>query len=140
MQLLPLDFAKSLVNELLNPTPAPEEVTEMMQNEAVKLAEPEQIQHQQVQIEDNQQQWDQSGSSAPIITNHTNIRSDSTLLFRTTSANQPTEPQHFGSSFQQGTVTNVQPAVFSNFEPIQLQQSEAKNLNMLLDIPLTSNS
>ena len=50
--------------------------------------------------------------------------------------NQPTEPQHFGSSFPQGTVTNVQPAVFSNFEPYQLQQSEARNLEMLLDIPL----
>ena len=36
MQLLPLDFAKSLVNELLNPTPAPQEVTEIMQNEAVQ--------------------------------------------------------------------------------------------------------
>ena len=36
MQLLPLDFAKSLVNELLNPMPAPQEMTEMIQNEAVQ--------------------------------------------------------------------------------------------------------
>ena len=136
MQLLPLDFAKSLVNELLNPTPAPQEMTEMMQNEAVQTAEPEQIQHQQVQIEDNQQQLgfnqDRVHQSSPITQTSDPIQS----FYSENKANQPTEPQHFGSSFQQGTVTNVQPAVFSNFEPIQLQQSEAKNLEMLLDIPL----
>jgi flagellar motor switch protein FliN len=136
MQLLPLDFAKSLVNELLNPTPAPEEMTEMMQNEAVQTAEPEQIQHQQVQIEDNEQQLgfnqDQVHQSSPITQTSDPIQP----FYAENKANQPTEPQHFGSSFQQGTVTNVQPAVFSNFEPIQLQQSEAKNLEMLLDIPL----
>ena len=136
MQLLPLDFAKSLVNELLNPTPAPQEMTEMMQNEAVQTAEPEQIQHQQVQIEDNQQQLgfnqDRVHQSSPITQTSDPIQP----FYSENKANQPTEPQHFGSSFQQGTVTNVQPAVFSNFEPIQLQQSEAKNLEMLLDIPL----
>jgi flagellar motor switch protein FliN len=136
MQLLPLDFAKSLVNELLNPTPAPQEMTEMMQNEAVQTAEPEQIQHQQVQIEDNQQQLgfnqDRVHQSSPITQTSDPIQP----FYAENKANQPTEPQHFGSSFQQGTVTNVQPAVFSNFEPIQLQQSEAKNLEMLLDIPL----
>ena len=136
MQLLPLDFAKSLVNELLNPTPAPQEMTEMMQNEAVQTAEPEQIQHQQVQIEDNQQQLgfnqDRVHQSSPITQTSDPIQS----FYSENKVNQPTEPQRFGSSFQQGTVTNVQPAVFSNFEPIQLQQSEAKNLEMLLDIPL----
>ena len=40
MQLLPLDFAKSLVNELLNPKPEhTQEMTEMMQNEAVQTTE-----------------------------------------------------------------------------------------------------
>ena len=46
------------------------------------------------------------------------------------------EPQHFGSAFPQGIQPNVQPAVFSNFEPYQLQESEARNLDMLMDIPL----
>jgi len=139
MQLLPLACAKSLVNELLNPMPAPQEMTEMtemIQNEAVQTAEPEQIQHQQVQIEDNQQQLgfnqDRVHQSSPITQTSAPIQS----FYSENKANQPTEPQHFGSSFQQGTVTNVQPAVFSNFEPIQLQQSETKNLEMLLDIPL----
>ena len=31
------------------------------------------------------------------------------------------EPQHFGSAFPQGIQPNVQPAVFSNFEPYQLR-------------------
>ena len=136
MQLLPLDFAKSLVNELLNPTPAPQEMTEMIQNEAVQTTEPEQIQHQQVQIEDNQQQMgfnqDRVDQSSPITQTSDPIQP----FYSENKANQPTGPQHFGSSFQQGTITNVQPAVFSNFEPIQLQQSEARNLEMLLDIPL----
>ena len=30
----------------------------------------------------------------------------------------------------------IQPAVFSEFESIHLQESESRNLNMLLDIPL----
>ncbi|MFZ0443778.1 MAG: flagellar motor switch phosphatase FliY [Bacillus sp. (in: firmicutes)] len=135
MQLLPLDFAKSLVNELLNPIPAPQEMTEMIQNEAVQTAKPEQIQHQQVQIEDNQQlgfNEDRVHQSSPVTQTPDPIQS----FYSENKVNQPTEPQRFGSSFQQGTVTNVQPAVFSNFEPIQLQQSEAKNLEMLLDIPL----
>ncbi len=46
------------------------------------------------------------------------------------------EPQHFGSAFPQGIQPNVQPAVFSSFEPYQLQESEARNLDMLMDIPL----
>lgn len=136
MQLLPLDFAKSLVNELLNPMPAPKEMTEMMQNEAVQTTEPEQIQHQQVQIKDNQQQ---PGFNQDRVHQSSSITQTSDLIepfYSENKANQPTEPQHFGSSFQQGTVANVQPAVFSNFEPIQLQQSEARNLEMLLDIPL----
>ena len=45
------------------------------------------------------------------------------------------EPQHFGSALPQGSTVNVQPAVFSSFEPYQLQESEARNLDMLLDIP-----
>ena len=45
-------------------------------------------------------------------------------------------PQHFGSSNPQGVQANVQPAMFSNFEPYHPQESEAKNLDMLLDIPL----
>jgi flagellar motor switch protein FliN/FliY len=51
--------------------------------------------------------------------------------------NQQKDTQHFGSSsFSQGAQPNVQPAVFSNFEPVPIQESEVKNLGMLLDIPL----
>jgi flagellar motor switch protein FliN/FliY len=46
-------------------------------------------------------------------------------------------PQHFGSIHTgTGQTVNIQPASFSSFEPYQLQDSETKNLNMLLDIPL----
>lgn len=47
----------------------------------------------------------------------------------------PTEPQHFGNVMT-GAQPTVQPAVFSSFETFQPQQTETKNLDMLLDIPL----
>ena len=35
-----------------------------------------------------------------------------------------------------GQPVNVQPASFTSFQPFHLEESEAKNLNMLMDIPL----
>jgi flagellar motor switch protein FliN/FliY len=46
------------------------------------------------------------------------------------------EPHHFGSASSFGGQPNVQPAVFSNFEPFTPKEPETKNLDMLLDIPL----
>jgi flagellar motor switch protein FliN len=136
MQLLPLDFAKSLVNELLNPTPASQENTDPIWNEPIQTSEPEQMQQQQIEIEDSQQQMgfnqDRVNQSSPI----TQTSGPTQPFYSEKRTNQPVGPQHYGSSFQQSAEPNVQPAVFSNFEPIHLQQSEAKNLEMLLDIPL----
>ncbi len=44
--------------------------------------------------------------------------------------------QHIGGGFEQQRQVDVQPAVFSSFDPPQLSTNESKNLNMLLDIPL----
>ena len=46
--------------------------------------------------------------------------------------------QHLGSgySFAEGAQPIIQPAVFSNFESYPLQETEVRNLEMLLDIPL----
>ena len=136
MQLLPLDFAKSLVNELLNPTPASQENTDPIWNEPIQTSEPEQMQQQQIEIKDSQQQMgfnqDRVNQSSPI----TQTSGPTQPFYSENKPNQPVGPQHYGSSFQQSAELNVQPAVFSNFEPIHLQQSEAKNLEMLLDIPL----
>jgi flagellar motor switch protein FliN len=137
MQLLPLDFAKSLVNELLNPSGT----TEWGGNETIHSDEgsnhrPEQIVNQQQPVANVQ---------------HDQIRTEAAQDFRyeempntvqsrstdyTNPPSQPAIPQHFGSSFQQGDPPNVQPAMFSSFDPVQLQEPEVKNLDILLDIPL----
>jgi flagellar motor switch protein FliN/FliY len=49
---------------------------------------------------------------------------------------QQQRSQHVGTRFPGPDQPNIQPAVFSNFEQQQLQATETKNLNMLLDIPL----
>ena len=48
----------------------------------------------------------------------------------------PNEPQYFGNHTATSQPVNVQPASFTSFQPYPLQESEAKNLEMLMDIPL----
>jgi flagellar motor switch protein FliN len=145
MQLLQLDFAKSLVGELLNPTAeTTQEIYEPV-NTASSLQQQmpsggyqgqhESIEQQNGSMGMNQApygsgQWGQQEQSyfqeSYPVNNQMPIRS----------TNQPTNPQHFGSNHPLGVQPNVQPAMFSNFEPYHLQETEAKNLDMLLDIPL----
>ncbi len=100
MQLLPLPFARHLVDLLTNP-PQPEPLVK---------EEPKQ-QETQVRQEVSQVQ------SQPAST-------------------QQAAPQHLGQKNHGQEQVNVQPASFTNFEPVSLQENESKNLNMLLDIPL----
>jgi flagellar motor switch protein FliN/FliY len=142
MQLLPLDFAKSLVNELLNPTPASipknvEHASSIMPSPVIQ----EQKEHSQ-QI-DIGQLYNQTGLNQDFSNDGVQPSASFTQPSNPAyspvpepSLSQPAGPQHFGTSFQQGAQPNVQPAVFSSFEPVHLQESEAKNLDILLDIPL----
>lgn len=133
MQLVPLDFAKDLVAELLDPKDSAQAMDSMVaepspqpQAQAAPInqaaptnqAAPMGVQQPTMPQYDapvNQGNWQQN-SQAPGY--------------------QVPGPQHFGSQFTQGAQPNVQPAVFSSFEQYPLQESESKNLNMLLDIPL----
>lgn len=133
MQLVPLDFAKDLVAELLDPKDSAQAMDSMVaepspqpQAQAAPInqaaptnqAAPMGVQQPtmpQYDVPVNQGNWQQN-SQAPGY--------------------QVPGPQHFGSQFTQGAQPNVQPAVFSSFEQYPLQESESKNLNMLLDIPL----
>ncbi|WML43711.1 flagellar motor switch phosphatase FliY [Neobacillus sp. PS3-40] len=143
MQLLPLDFAKELVNELMNPT-------------QYKTEEPTQY---------------SKDSSSEIITNSGNQQHFNEIAGETNtgfSSNQSSNmyqhegeginpyppqarpaaqqyqqhpgyqsgPQHIGTAFHGAEQPSVQPAVFSTFEPQQIQGTDTKNLSMLLDIPL----
>ncbi|WML49273.1 flagellar motor switch phosphatase FliY [Neobacillus sp. PS3-34] len=143
MQLLPLEFAKRLVTELMNPSQPEAEAVVKHDPEKVKAIEPEFQQHNpsmqggqsmepqhgngyfsndqqnQQQTWETQQQWQQ----APNYQQHPQPI-------------QQTGPQHLGMTFNGGSQPNIQPAVFSNFEPYPQQEPEQKNLNMLLDIPL----
>lgn len=114
MQLLPVKFAKDLVSELMQTT---SEVEEVQLNEPVaSYSEPS--------LEPTNTYVEQSISQEQYMTPPQSIQ-------------QQSAPQHYGSQYAQPSQpVNVQPASFSSFQPYQLQASEAKNLDMLLDIPL----
>ncbi|OCA83827.1 flagellar motor switch phosphatase FliY [Bacillus wudalianchiensis] len=111
MQLVPLEFAKGLVHELMNPSveeaPAPE-----IAKEPQAQPEPAQTVNQQ-----------STAPASPAPTQH--------------NSQQPAQAngQAANASVQQPPV-NVQPASFASFEPPPLQEHETRNLSMLLDIPL----
>ncbi|PLR97728.1 flagellar motor switch phosphatase FliY [Bacillus sp. T33-2] len=129
MQLLPVKFARSLVNELMNPSQAVE-----VKPEAAKTSGPEmpapggaasaQSSQGQQQREVNHQQTAQMAQPA------------SQGWQEPVNAGIPAGPQHFGAHQPAGVQANIQPAMFSSFDSHQPQQVEAKNLDMLLDIPL----
>ncbi|MBK5459369.1 flagellar motor switch phosphatase FliY [Peribacillus sp. TH27] len=124
MQLLPLEFAKGLVSELLNGTSESEADENKM----------EQIQTNPTQSNSLQEpvSFQNPVSNRPTNENygHSGYQTKPTYKI-------PNEPQHFGvSSVPTGQPVNVQPASFSSFQPYQLQESETKNLSMLMDIPL----
>ncbi|MGM0827190.1 MAG: flagellar motor switch phosphatase FliY [Bacillota bacterium] len=106
MQLLPLGFAKSLVDELMNGG-ASEEVAAAVTPSVEPSTAPQPGPAYSGMYEE------------PVRTSH-----------------QHASPQHLGGQGLHGETVNVQPATFSNFEPTTLGQQETKNLNMLLDIPL----
>ncbi|OZI11611.1 flagellar motor switch phosphatase FliY [Bacillaceae bacterium SAS-127] len=110
MQLLPLNFAKSLVHELINSS-----------EEAVATAEPAEASPVMPTPEPQQpkpvEQYQEEQPSAPV------------------QQAQESVPLHIQEKLKQPNV-NVQSASFATFEQPALQQHEARNLNMLLDIPL----
>ncbi|MEH6990690.1 flagellar motor switch phosphatase FliY [Cytobacillus firmus] len=146
MQLLPLEFGKSLVNELLNPG------QDLPENSAVpeeKPAAQTQPDYQESQLSYDHKpevhtggldqpytQTSYSGEqptySQPVMGQASNPQSYPPAQNQA----QHSGPQHFGGSYANGVQPNVQPAAFSSFEPYHMQETETKNLDMLLDIPL----
>ncbi|WP_449619390.1 flagellar motor switch phosphatase FliY [Robertmurraya sp. Marseille-Q9965] len=131
MQLVPLEFAKYLVDELLNPKDSAQAVDSMVAEPTPQPQAQEQAQAAPTNVEApmGSQQPTMPQYDAPV--NQGNWQQNSQAP-----GYQVPGPQHFGSQFTQGAQPNVQPAVFSSFEQHPLQESESKNLNMLLDIPL----
>ncbi|MGD6897549.1 flagellar motor switch phosphatase FliY [Bacillus infantis] len=125
MQVLPLNFAKSLVHELMNPESMQEDETVELKKEEAPAAG------------SNSGMQNNGQSTSPIQGHQMPENRD---VYRQpeqpTQVQQPGSPQHFGAAYPGTQQPQVQPAAFSNFETHQLQETEAKNLDMLLDIPL----
>jgi flagellar motor switch protein FliN/FliY len=124
MQLLPLYFAKDLIEELINPM---QEV--LASAEAVReVVQPSPAMNEtQVQFNDVQPQIHQMQQHS----NHSQqYMEQSAQQMYTAPQQRYTQPR------QQQPTVNVKPADFTSFEPVQYQQQDIQNLNMLLDIPL----
>src|SRR5699024_6619263 len=106
MQLIPLNFAKELVNDLLNPDPELESPTE-------SVAEEESV-PQETEVENSSFQ-----KETPKQNKHEQVSQ---------------EPQQIGAKAQKNAP--VQTASFSEFQPVDLSTQYQRNLDMLLDITL----
>ncbi|MCD8501523.1 MAG: flagellar motor switch phosphatase FliY [Bacillaceae bacterium] len=113
MQLVTVSFAKDLFEQLMNPTPNDEP-------EPMVSAKTEQpVQHNS--------------------SNHVKEDYTQTPVHYQQQPSAPRQPQSFGghgSVQQNDRMANVQPAAFSSFEATSLNETESKNLSMLLDIQL----
>ena len=138
MQLLPLPFAKGLVQELLGGA---------MQDSSTSQ-QPAQPEPEPVMVDSPEVQVTQSTAQARLLFSNRCIATE--LIYAATVYEQPiqqnpyqmqqpmqvpNEPQYFGNHTASQPV-NVQPASFTSFQPYPLQESEAKNLELLMDIPL----
>ncbi|MFJ8256839.1 flagellar motor switch phosphatase FliY [Peribacillus asahii] len=128
MQLLPLPFAKGLVDELMGGTG--------LEPEVPVTPTPAQVEPPQIQVAHAAEQA--AAVQQPVYEQPIQQVQQAQPVYQ---MQQPVQmassPQYFGA----GTAVpsqpvNVQPANFTSFQPYQLQEAEAKNLNMLMDIPL----
>lgn len=117
MQLIPLQFGKQLVAELMNP-PQPEE----------KPAQQPIQQSPAPQMSEGQQSPPQPANQPPV---QQPVYAESSMSMP---ARPTSEPMHIGG--HSAAQANVETAVFSSFQSPQLGEQEARNLNMLFDIPL----
>lgn len=137
MQLLPLPFAKGLVAELMggasmdsHPQPEPVSVESSPQAAVTQATEQVAATMQQTMYEQPpvQQQQIPYQMQQPMQQNPYQTQQPMQV---------PNEPQYFGGYGAMPTQpVNVQPASFTSFQPYQLEESETKNLNILMDIPL----
>jgi flagellar motor switch protein FliN/FliY len=109
MQVLPINFGKQLVSELF-------EVNEPSIEEPISVTAPQPSAIPQ--------------TSQPI--SHNEVQRE---MVNTPSAPSAFGNQTFGGS-QQMSNHAVQPAAFSQLQPMSMPENEARNLNMLYDIPL----
>ncbi|MBM6618435.1 flagellar motor switch phosphatase FliY [Bacillus suaedaesalsae] len=144
MQILPLSFAKSLVDELLNPSEAPKQTEQQAPPAPTQAVTPQSA--QPVQQESSQMQYQQPPmQQAPPNNQYVPHQGNGGYQQPQDMYQTQYQVPYQGGSGQQivssqgmpaGYQPNVQPAAFSSFQTTTLPESESKNLDMLLDIPL----
>lgn len=145
MQLLPLNFSQNLVKSLMNPdaeepvesveeqpTPEPEQqISPQASANGQTTSQEQQVQQPMYQQPDPMQQAQQPMYQQPMQ------QQQQQPMYQQPMQQQPMQQQPM---YQQQPVQqpqmNVQQAQFVDFEQANLKQTEARNLNMLMDIPL----
>lgn len=124
MQLLPLEFSQDIVKSLLGePSPAP--IMEQPQPVQQPTAQPQQRQEQPYQ-----QSYAHQTPAQPIYQEPVHQQQAAATIYD--EAPIFSQPRYA----QQQPPVNVQQAQFASFQEPSMTQTEARNLNMLLDIPL----
>ncbi|MGX9133672.1 flagellar motor switch phosphatase FliY [Rummeliibacillus sp. JY-2-4R] len=130
MQLLPLEFSKSLVHQLMNPEQEELVVTQEVQEETQR-PQPATLTNATTQnVEQKQVQMQQSITQ--VVEQPYGMQQQAQVDRSVYESQSPQPAQHSTHN----TPINVQQAQFTSFENTTLNQTEARNLNMLLDIPL----
>lgn len=148
MQLLPLNFSQNLVKSLMNPdaeepvesveeqpTPEPEQqISPQASANGQTTSQEQQVQQPMYQQPDPMQQAQQA--QQPMYQQPMQQQQQQPM-YQQPMQQQPMQQQPM---YQQQPVQqpqmNVQQAQFVDFEQANLKQTEARNLNMLMDIPL----
>ncbi|MEG0473879.1 MAG: flagellar motor switch phosphatase FliY, partial [Solibacillus sp.] len=116
MQLLPLNFSKKIVKSLMGEVDDSEAAATSVMEKPAPVAQPTPPMPQPVQQPMQQQPYyEQPVAQQPPVYQ---------------------QPMYAMPTQQQQPPVNVQQAQFASFESANITQSEARNLNMLLDIPL----
>ncbi|UCZ51716.1 flagellar motor switch phosphatase FliY [Bacillus shivajii] len=125
MQLVTVPFAKAMVEQLMNPDGDDQQSSvEAHESQADNVQPPESASN--VTNEVNQLNV-QEPSNEPLYEEQQHV----------TEKNERNEAQYLSSGPKQPERSaSVQPAAFTNFEEPSLSETESKNLDMLLDIPL----
>lgn len=125
MQLLPLKFSKKIVKSLMGETDEPLTATTTVEPKPVQPEQ--QMPMQETQQPAAQQPMYEQPVQQPVYQQPVHQQAYQQPVYEQPVYQQPayTAPP-----------ANVQQAQFASFEPATITQSEARNLNMLLDIPL----
>lgn len=135
MQLLPLKFSKKIVKSLMGETDEPLTATTTVEPPPVQPTQQQPM--QQAQQPTAQQPMFEQPVQQPMIEQPVQQPVYQQPIYEQPVQQQPVYEQPV---YQQPAYTappaNVQQAQFASFESANITQAEARNLNMLLDIPL----